>query len=59
MLLRIVIIGLLIILPCTPGDASSAMNAREKNDLIGPVRTVTTKGQDPRKLKPTMPRGNY
>lgn len=44
MLLRIVIIGLLIILPCTPGDASSAMNAREKNDLIGPVRTVTTKG---------------
>lgn len=44
MLLRIVVIVLLIILPCTSSDAASTMSGREKNDLIGPVRTVTTKG---------------
>ena len=44
MLLRYAVIGLLIILPCTSSDAASTTNARDRNDLIGPVRTVTTKG---------------
>jgi len=44
MSLRVVAIGLLIIIPCMAGEAASALSAREKNELVGPVRTVTTKG---------------
>ena len=41
MLLRLIVIGLLVTLPCE-SDAATAKTAREKNDLIGPVRSVVT-----------------
>jgi hypothetical protein len=43
MLLRLVAIGLLSILVCASDATASSETARDKNNLIGPVRTVATK----------------
>jgi hypothetical protein len=45
MLLRLVAIGLLATLVCASDATASSETARDKNNLIGPVRTVTTKAQ--------------
>ncbi len=45
MLLRIVAIGLLATLVCASDATASSETARDKNNLIGPVRTVTTKAR--------------
>lgn len=45
MLLRLVAIGLLAILVCASDATASLETARDKNNLIGPVRTVTTKAR--------------
>jgi len=45
MLLRLVAIGLLAILVCASDATASSETARDKNNLIGPVRTVTTKAR--------------
>lgn len=43
MLLRLVVIGLLFTLTCPSSDAGSTKTARDKYELLGPVRMVTTK----------------
>jgi hypothetical protein len=45
MLLRLVAIGLLAILVCASDAPALSEIARDKNNLIGPVRTVTTKAR--------------
>lgn len=45
MLLRFVAIGLLATLVCASYAAASSETARNKNNLIGPVQTVTTKAR--------------
>lgn len=45
MLLRLVTIGLLAVLICASDATASSETARDKNNLIGPVRTVTTKAR--------------
>ena len=45
MLLRLVAIGLLAILVCASDAIALSETARDKNNLIGPVRTVTTKAR--------------
>ena len=45
MLLRLVAIGLLALLVCASDATDSSETARDKNTLIGPVQTVTTKAQ--------------
>ena len=45
MLQRLVAIGLLSILVCASDVTASSETARDKNNLIGPVRTVTTKAR--------------
>lgn len=45
MLLRLVAIGLLATLACASAATASSETARDKNNLIGPVRTVTTKAR--------------
>ena len=42
MLLRLAVIGLLAILPCASDATAAAKTARDKHDLIGPVRSVVT-----------------
>jgi hypothetical protein len=42
MLLRLVAIGLLATLACTSDATASSETSRDKNNLIGPVHTVTT-----------------
>jgi hypothetical protein len=45
MLQRLVTIGLLAILVCASEATASSETTRDKNNLIGPVRTVTTKAR--------------
>jgi len=45
MLLRLVAIGLLAILVCASDATASSETARDRNNLIGPVRTVATKAR--------------
>jgi hypothetical protein len=45
MLLRLVAIGLLATLVCASDATASSETARDNNNLIGPVRTVTTKAR--------------
>lgn len=45
MLLRLVAISLLAILVCASEATASSGTSRDKNNLIGPVRTVTTKAR--------------
>jgi len=45
MLLRFVAIGLLAALACASDATASSETARDKNNLIGPVRTVATKAR--------------
>ena len=45
MLLRLVAIGLLATLACASDATASSETARDKNNLIGLVRTVTTKAR--------------
>jgi antitoxin component YwqK of YwqJK toxin-antitoxin module len=45
MLLRLVAIGLLATLACASDATASSETSRDKNNLIGPVQTVTTKAR--------------